>query len=237
MSAFPGKEALAGTGHQLAMANVPRVHPTLPESRPLQPEGWGSDPTSLGGDPHSSSQMPHSGRQDASHQMPIGQPLGSNLPDLSGLMYPSTNPFAYGIQPLSVLEDTHVIAPEQQSSLAGPANGFEGSERKNDPHKFSFEEFNNATFGNPTQQDMYQQHRQNPTSMVRGNHPGNLPIPPSTNVQEMGDFNMDDAFWQQTNKGRTGLTPGVNLDEIFGADGGWNPVFMDQGYGRTQQYR
>lgn len=124
-----------------------------------------------------------------------------------------------------------MMVSEQQSSFAGPTNSFGISANDAGPQSVRFD--SNTPFGKSQQQGMYQ-HAQNGSILGPNRNPSNFQIPEATSAQEMGDVNGDEEFWQQMNKGRTGLTPGLNLDELFGSDGGWNPGYMDQGLSRTQ---
>ncbi len=169
-----------------------------------------------------------------SQQMLFEQPLSNNLLDLGSLIYPSTNPFAYGNQPLSILEDTQMMTAEQQTLLGGSTPAFTIPGSTYGPQNVDFNHFSNAPLKTLQPQAMYQHDRSGVTTPQRHTLP-NFHLPQSRSVQETGDANLDEDFWRQMAEGRTALTPGINLDELFGSDGGWNSVYMDQAFGRTQQ--
>ena len=125
-----------------------------------------------------------------------------------------------------------MITPGQRSPFAGPNGAFGIPAGNIGPNNLSFNNFNGATFGSP-QQTTYQPDRHGPSPLPRRNPP-DFHMPPSTSTPNVANLNVGEDFWQQMEKVRTGLTPGVNLDELFGSDGGWHPVYMDQGFGRTQ---
>lgn len=213
---------------QMAAARSPSTtSPAFHEGVHLHVGQWNSEHTSVTADSRSTSHTPPSvTRGGSSEQTSSNLQVGRNLPDLRGLMYPSTNPFAYGNQPISSLEDAHMISPEQQNPFTGRAGEFEPVGSNVGPQTISFDGFNNSAFGTAPSQAMYQPERQDPASIPWRN-PSNLQL-------ELGSLNMnvDQRFWPQVEKGRTGLAPGINLDELFGNDGGWNPAYIDQGFGR-----
>lgn len=148
-------------------------------------------------------------------------------------MYPSTNPFAYGNQPLSILEDNQMIATDQHTSISAITDTFEFPAGNRRRFNIPFENFNISALGSLPQPGTYGPQRHDGISIPR-EHGTSVQMTSSTAAQDAGNTNTFAGFWQQIDRGRTGLTPGVNLDDLFGADGGWNPGYMDQGYGRTQ---
>ena len=162
---------------------------------------------------------------DLRSQRAPNEALGTNLPDLRALMYPSTNPFEYGNQPLSILEDHQAMKTERLDMMSEPGGyqprapdtGFEG---------YSLENFDHSNTGPVHQGEPWQDQRDNlmgnaeHTSGAFHAAPGNVAM----DVSQMGNT---EAFWQQLARGQTGLTPGVGLDDIFGTDG-WNPLYMGQ---------
>lgn len=126
-----------------------------------------------------------------------------------------------------------MIAPEQQGSFVGLPSVFGIPSGNPGQDNVASDSFNNPAFENFQQQAMYPQERHSSTTVAKGD-PSNFQFPQSTSTSGMGLLNMDDGIWRQMEKGRTGLTPGINLEELFGSDGGCNPSYMDQGFGRTQ---
>lgn len=126
------------------------------------------------------------------------------------------------------------MTPEQQTSLEGSTQAFAIAGSTKSPQNANFDHFSNAPFEASQLQAMYQHDRSGVTTSPGCTLP-NFQLPQSTNTQETRNPNLDEEFWQQMAKGRTVLAPGINLDELFGNDGGWNSVYMDQGFGRTQQ--
>ncbi len=233
-STFPDGKTMASTPQSMPSPNPAGVRAASNDSPNLQ---------SGQHHPESASVMPGSeladkrqlvGEEKTSQQTMFGQQLSKNLLDLGSLIYPSTNPFAYGNQPLSILEDTQMMTPEQQTSLGGSTPAFTIPGSTHSPQNIDFNHFSNARFKASQPQAMYQHDRSGVTTPQTHTLPSyHLPQPTST--QETGNLNLDEEFWQQMAKGRTVLTPGINLDELFGSDGGWNSMYMDQGFGRTQQ--
>ncbi len=142
-------------------------------------------------------------------------------------MYPSTNPFAYGNQPLSVLEESQMIAKSQQTSLSAFTDTLHVPTSNREAFTLPVDNFDISAFGAFPPPGMNAQQRHGAASMPQ-DHPTHVPTSQPTVAQDTGNTNMYEGFWPQMDGGRTGLTPGVNLDELFGADGGWNPGYMDQ---------
>jgi len=202
----------------------------------VQAERWESKSTPIVVDAESTSQITHGGAQMPTQHATCGPQLANNVPDLRRLMYPSPNPFAYGNQPLSTLEDTQMISCEPQFPFVEPTTGFGISSTETGAHGMPFYNLGNTLLDNSGQPVMYQQ-IQNGSVLGPSRNPVGFQFPQPSGAQDMGNVNEDEEFWQHMSKGRTGrtgLTPGLNLDELFGSDGGWNAGYMDQGFSRTQ---
>jgi hypothetical protein len=234
-SSFPSTEVMAKTGLQKLVPDSSGVRAAVNDKLHVQSEQeqWHSKSTSMMADAESTRQTTLAGAQIPSQQAPCNPQLADNLPDLRSLMYPSTNPFAYGNQPLSILEDTHMMSSEQQCPFVGPTTAFGISSNDIGARDMRFYNPSNTLLENSGQQVTYQQ-IQNGSILGPSRNPMGFQIPQPTNVQDMRNMNGDEEFWQQLSKGRTGLTPGLNLEELFGSEGGWNSGYMDQGFGRTQ---
>ena len=150
-----------------------------------------------------------------------------NLPDLKNVMFPSDNPFAYPNQPISTLESSQFTSGAQTNS----------------PLFFSANTVPNATFdGMPGPMynglEPFQQNRQMTQSGLNNNNnnPTFVDAPmdlPMTGVQQVdGSFPpvQDGGYWNQLGGNRTGLTPGVNLEDLFGSDQ-YSSVWDGSGYG------
>jgi hypothetical protein len=224
---FPNAEMVANSGQPRSVPDSSGVSPAFNDRSNFQSEQWSSGPSSAAADSELTTQTPLLAEGDsASQQIPFSQQLIGGLPDLRGLMYPSANPFAYGNQPLSILEEFQMTVPEIQTPFAGPTRPFGTPGSNIGPPNMLFNGFSNPNFGNPPQQSPYDQDRHDPASAPRRDQP-NFPM-------DLGNMNVDGGFWQQMGKQRTGLMPGINLDELFGSDDGRNPAYMDQGLGGTQ---
>lgn len=115
LGAAASEENNASTAYNLPTVNTSDFQPFLIEPElPLQPEQPQSWPRPVVADPETTTQMTAGDTESWMQQLPLGQPLGDDLPDLRSLMYPSANPFAYGNQPLSILEDSEMMAAEPQ---------------------------------------------------------------------------------------------------------------------------
>lgn len=161
-----------------------------------------------------------------------------NFPDLKKVMFPSDNPFAYGNQPLSTLEDnqygglqdmsvdpfnngvsSHYSSPDlsqpgqkQSQYSVNSFGGFDSSDSVN-----QIPQLNNS-FGTPNMTNPFN---------ISGSFVSE-PDPMQTGQQGQ---EQEDYWSQPPGKGqfKTGLTPGgpaVNLEELFGGGNGWGPVPM-----------
>lgn len=235
---FPSNNMMASTAHDTSAPEFPGVSPPFNGSPNVQTQQCSSRPESVvAADTDSTGPTSRAGRERFMQQMPFGQQFSANLLDLGGLIYPSENPFAYGNQPLSILEDAQMMAPEQHILFARPTSAFGAPISSTGQANVPFSSFSSAPFATSQQQQQqqaaYSQDRPGPTPMPRRS-PLNFHIPLSSGAHGMGNTDVDEGLWQQMGKERTGLTPGVNLDDLFGSDGGWNSVYMDQGLGKIQ---
>lgn len=146
---------------------------------------------------------------------------GSGLPDMSAMMFPSTDPFAYPTQPMTFLENRQTS--KQESSYSPPS--------VDTPHMYTTTPTSNSTPYDSLEVQTfgplppYLMMSQQPMGMQAMGEPMDISgIEPSGNMISM---RSDEAGWAQQ-QARTGGTPGVNLDEIFGED--WGGGWMDQGY-------
>ena len=171
------------------------------------------DSTSSGGVTFSSA-----GPTNFGFQQTLG---GTRLPDLSAMMFTSADPFAYPNQPMTTLENRQAAKRENSYS---PRNA-------NNPHMYATTPTSNST---PYDSLEVQTFGPFPPYLMMGHQAMGMPamsgpmdiggIETGGNLMSMGG---DDGAWAQQ-QGRTGGTPGVNLDEIFGEEwsGGWmNPGF------------
>lgn len=156
-----------------------------------------------------SSNLPHSATQST-----FGLPLNmanNAFPDVSAMMFPSADPFAYPNQPLSILENNQFTKQENpfNPDMCSPvANSSPGHASKN---------LDAQIFG-PL-----------PPYLMQGLQPGmgiqnmNMPVDMGGLGSGMA-MNSDEDQWAQQ-QARTGGMSGMNLDQIFGED--WNVGWMD----------
>ncbi|KAK4693164.1 hypothetical protein P7C71_g4185, partial [Lecanoromycetidae sp. Uapishka_2] len=138
------------------------------------------------------------------------------IPDLSAMMFPSADPFAYPNQPMTTLENRHLIKQENpmDSSMYNlvpsntgdnPYNGMDGQIFGGIP-----------SYMMPSQTPGFGMQNMDTTMSMSGADPTATTIPIQGN---------EAVGWPQQQ--RAGGTPGMNLDQLFGEDwGGW----MNQGY-------
>jgi hypothetical protein len=173
----------------------------------------------------------------ASGQAPalFAQQLGdANVPDLRAVMFPTDNPFAYPNQPMSTLEGTQYMSPEEQENFSAGASEPEYNivhqMTGQIPPEMSFNDLNNSVYTNNIAQ---QYHNSRDFSGPMGST--NFPVSSVEDTMGMnGMANTQEDFWSQMNKQglQTGMTPGtVNLDELFGGDG-WTNVWNEQSFSR-----
>ena len=175
-------------------------------------------------DPHSASNSngaemqttnsPNSSIPSTSSQGPYGmQPFsGQAVPDLTAMMFPSADPFAYPNQPMTTLENGHFI--KQENTMDPSIYNLAPTTSS------SYDSLNPQMFGAM------------PAYTLQGQQPNlsmqdmNLQISISnadSAATTMSMQNNDASGWPRGSV----CTPGVNLDQLFGEDwGGW----MNQGY-------
>ena len=66
---------------------------------------------------------------------------------------------------------------------------------------------------------------------------GNSSLFQSSTGLDVGMAEMDGNFWAnlQLNDDGMGLAPDVNLEDVFGADAGWDSVYSQPAFGRPPQ--
>ena len=132
------------------------------------------------------------------------------VPDLSSMMFPSADPFAYPNQPMTTLENRQPIKQENpvDPSIFGPPNS-------------SGAPYNNLSYGSLPYMMQNQQLGYGMQNMdaMSNTEPTSTTMPPQRN---------EGGGWaQQQQQQRSGGTTGMNYDQLFGEDwGGW----MNQGY-------
>lgn len=195
-------------------------------------EQWTSRFATVGADAELPVPAQMTGEDGSWQQMRLGQQSFDGLPDLRELMYPSMNPFAYGNQPLSILEDAQIMTAERQSPLMEPPTGFAVPASNSGAPTGLLDRLTDLTHQSVPRPATYNDDGHGLTAMCGGNRPSSQNMP-SINTQDMAGLGMDRGFWQPTEMIRTTLVPDVNLDELLGSEGGWKPVYMGQGFTRT----
>lgn len=187
--------------------------------RPNSQGGWTLGDTMGVMTPESMPSMAVSGEQMQSspQQLSFGQQLSNaNLPDLNAMMFPSADPFAYPNQPISTLEDGQFKQEQGQFGFPGTNNIYVPNETSN----VCLENLAVPMFGSLPPY-LIQQGRQVPTPMNDPSFSG--PQVDAGMNADMVPVSSEQGFWQPTrNPGRTGMTPGMNLDEIFSGED-WIP--------------
>lgn len=160
------------------------------------------------------------------------------LSELKNVMFPGDNPFAYGNQPISTLEDTHFSNMQDtpfSSDIMTPAYGTPNSSHMHQSvqsgiHDISqFDDTNqmNREFGRDQQPNQAPQFFDLPAF---SNEPAPMhPLLPESQQQRQFPSNGLDDYWSSANAKRhavSGLTPGgqgvnFNLDDLFGNGQGW----------------
>ncbi len=140
---------------------------------------------------------------------------GSGLFDLTAMMFPSTDPFAYPNQPMTTLENRQFAKQEYPYH---PNMYNQASDSTTSP---PFDNLDAHLFG------------QMPPYVMQGQTSGNEMPDMSVPLDMAGGIctsamGGEDGQWAHQ-QGRQGVfTPGMNLDQIFGED--WSVGWMDQGY-------
>jgi hypothetical protein len=174
----------------------------------------------------------------------IPQMQQGNFPDLKNVMFPSDNPFAYGNQAISTLEDSS-FGGLQDVSYSNEQYGSTGESQFPTPQSLRAQippEFNMSTFQGLSGGDQFSPQQLNHGFNMPGGGPrtifglqGNAMVDEPRSIpqqQQQQPQGQPEDYWNQPNKpftGRTGLTPGghgVNLDELFGGGNGWGPMNM-----------
>lgn len=131
------------------------------------------------------------------------------VPELSSMMFPSADPFAYPNQPMITLENRQSI---KQENAIEPHMYKLGTPGGTSP-PFEHVEYSLMTPYMMQQQQPCLMQNMNPLMSMSGADPGAM--------------HGNDSAWQQHQQQRSGATTGMNLDQLFGEDwGGW----MNQGY-------
>lgn len=164
------------------------------------------------------SQDPYSASNNSpSSSLPSSAPSygmqNNYVPDLSSMMFPSGDPFAYPNQPMTTLERRQSI---KQENPVDP-NMFS-------PPNTSGAPYDNLDYGSLPYMMQSQQLGFGMQSMNPSMSMSNTDSTPTTMPMQ---GNEGGGWPQQQQQERPGGTPGVNLDQIYGEDwGGW----MNQGY-------
>lgn len=137
----------------------------------------------------------------------------SYVPDLSSMMFPSADPFAYPNQPMTTLENRQSIKQEN------PVDRGMFS-----PPTTSGAPYDNLDYGSLPYMMQSQQLGFGMQSMNPSMDMSNIDSTPTTMPMQ---GNEGGGWPQKQQQQRPGGTPGVNIDQLFGEDwGGW----MNQGY-------
>jgi len=160
---------------------------------------------------------------------------GGGLQDLSAMMFPSADPFAYPNQPMTTLENhhsqfgnpspSHPPRPNPHPINTNPSIKSEHSfsSAPSDPHHpHNPNIYNNtpSTSGAPYDMSVVQLYGPLPPYLMQGQHPG-MGMPGMGGVEMM----MGEEW-----EGRTGLTPGVGtagMEELFGEE--WKRGWVEGG--------
>lgn len=158
--------------------------------------------------PDSPSDPMSSSATQANFSMPPNM-AGGGFFDLSAMMFPSTDPFAYPTQPLTALENRQF--PKQEYPY--------------DPNMYS--QASDSSTG-PAFENLDAQYIGPMPSYVMQGHTSGNPMPnmsvPFDLTGGTGSSSMSDGDGQWAGV----ATPGMNMDHILGED--WSVGWMDQGY-------
>lgn len=141
---------------------------------------------------------------------------GQIIPDLSAMMFPSADPFAYPNQPMTTLENENCIKQENpiDSNMysAGPPTTTAAPYDSMDASMFG----GIPSYMMPGAESGFGMQTMDSSMSMSGADAIPVTMPMQGN---------DMASWPQQQE--SGSTPGMNLDQLFGEDwGGW----MNQGY-------
>lgn len=139
------------------------------------------------------------------------------VPNLSSLMFPSADPFAYPNQPMTTLENRQSIKQENpmDSNMFSPPNT-------------SGAPYHNLDYGSLPYMAQNQQHGFGMQNMTYSMGTSNTDLTPTTMPMQ---GNEGGGWPQQQQQQRPGSTPGMNFDQLFGED--WAGL-MNQGYRQYQ---
>ena len=182
----------------------------------VTPESLAAASASMGGD------AVHSPLQSSPQQMNFDPQLNNaHLPDLTAMMFPSADPFAYPNQPMSALEDGPFKQDPNGMSFPGSNNMFYPNGTSSS--SISYENLAMPMFGSLPPFLMQQGQSSLSGPMENGHF---QPVDPSQSG-DPGSLTTDQSYWQHM--GRQGKAPGVNLDEIFGNED-WSAGWMSRGF-------
>lgn len=188
----------------------------------------------LGGSNFSGSQSNSPGVTQLDWSAP--QMQQGNFPDLKNVMFPSDNPFAYGHQAISTLEDSS-FGGLQDANYGSEPYGSAAESQYSTPsaaHARARSEYNMGSFPEMGGAEQFpQQHQQAQGFTVPGGGRTVFGMTGNEMVEEPGSIphSQSEDYWNNRGPftGRTGFTPGghgVNLDELFGGGNGWGPMNM-----------
>ena len=197
---------------------VPHINPEYHQPSQDQYSPLNSNSANMG--------TPNNGESSLQSRADSGQGLGMSklsngqaIPDLSAMMFPSSDPFAYPNQPVTALENRHSIKQEDNSSMnpnmynLGAPNSTDSPYDKLEPQMFG----------------------QIPSYMMQGEQPESVMHNMQEAISMSGADPTSTAMSMQSNEAltwpeqhqRSGVPPGVDLDSLYGEDwGSW----MNQGY-------
>lgn len=140
------------------------------------------------------------------------------MPNLSSMMFPSADPFAYPNQPITTLANRQSIKQENlmDSNTLNPPNT-------------SGAPYHNLDYGSLPYMMQGQQHGFGMQNMTSSMGMSNTDITPTT--MPMGNEGGGWLQQQQQQQRRPGSTPGMNFDRLYGED--WAGI-MNQGYRQYQ---
>ncbi|KAI9872540.1 MAG: hypothetical protein M1830_001505 [Pleopsidium flavum] len=164
----------------------------------------------------------------AAQQQQFGFPQsldGSGLPDLSAMMFPSADPFAYPNQPMITLENRQY---KQENPPFSPSNA--------QNNRIFYPSGSPPNPSTPYDSLEVQPFGPLPPYTMQGHHPsmglssmgGQIDMSARGGDGMMGmDLDGVDGRWAQQNE-RAGGTPGMNFEEIFGEE--WAAGWMNHGF-------
>lgn len=167
--------------------------------------------------------------QSSPQQLSFGPQLNNaHLPDLTAMMFPSADPFAYPNQPMSILEDGQFKQDQSQMGYSDNSNSFYGNGLASS--NLSYDNLAMPMFGS-LPPFLMQQGQQPPGTMENGSYqPGASMDAPQG--QDPSAMTANQGYWQQIpgRQGKMGMTPAINLDEIFGSEDWSSTEWMNRGF-------